>query len=489
LVVVAVMTMAIFIVLAGSASASFSANPTRTFPIGTWQFGGYAPGFDGTFWTVSTGSNSGGSVEHIDDEGHNLGDGFDVSIAAALGIAYYGGRVYIPNASGGSRIVSYNLSGGDVLNTDSETNYRMGSNQAILRSYTNGLGTLALGQSAKVATLDLSKNFTMHPWYPQAFHGNGINDISYKVEGNPFETCSLDGEGIVIGEPHDYCGKSGFTDNGDGTHPGFNYPVDTAPGLGGLYVAELYGNRITHINTVANPGATIDMEFGIGPGSAAGQLSGPTSLAIQPGTGYVYVSEPGNFRISVFDGQGHYLNTFGYGVRDGSDTMQVCGLEIGPCRAGVPYTTDPRSYFSRLDFGPEGELFAYMPLTGQIQVFAVSGSPGIPHPPAVAGGSGPAAGIQRVRLSAHPLKVHKGGKTKLTAIVNFGTACANRKVLFQVREGRGWDNLGRAVKTGKGCKASKRVKVTAKTVYRVVLIDSTNQATLAYSPRVTVKLK
>jgi hypothetical protein len=45
-------------------------------------------------------------------------------------------------------------------------------------------------------------------------------------------------------------------------------------------------------------------------------------------------------------------------------------------------------------------------------------------------------------------------------------ACANRKVLFQVKAGRG-----------------------SKSVYRVVLIDSTNQATLAYSPRVTVKLK
>ena len=68
-------------------------------------------------------------------------------------------------------------------------------------------------------------------------------------------------------------------------------------------------------------------------------------------------------------------------------------------------------------------------------------------------------------------------------------ACANRKVLFQVKAGRGWDNIGGAVKTGKGCKASKRVKVKSKSVYRVVLIDSTNQATLAYSPRVTVKLK
>ncbi len=33
------------------------------------------------------------------------------------------------------------------------------------------------------------------------------------------------------------------------------------------------------------------------------------------------------------------------------------------------------------------------------------------------------------------------------------------------------------------------MKVTSKSVFRTVLIDSTNQATLAYSPKVTVKLK
>src|SRR5690349_1631824 len=200
LIVVAVTTTAILFVLAGSASDAFTVNATRTFPIGTFGFGGYAPGFDGTFWTVSTGASSGGPVGHVDDEGHDLGDGFDISNEAALGIAYYGGRVFIPVASSYSRIVSYSVAnGGNLVSADSETSNRMGSVQAILRSYPGGLGTLALGQAAKVATLDLTKSLGTHPWYPQAFHGNGINDPNYKVEGNDFETCALDGEGIVIG--------------------------------------------------------------------------------------------------------------------------------------------------------------------------------------------------------------------------------------------------------------------------------------------------
>ena len=135
-------------------------------------------------------------------------------------------------------------------------------------------------------------------------------------------------------------------------------------------------------------------------------------MVVQPGTNDVFVSEQGNFRISVFDAGGHYIASFGYGVLDGSDTMQVCGVEIGPCRAGVSYLTDPRSYFTRLDFGPEGELLAYMPLTGQIQVFGVSGAPGSGGG---GGGGGPAPGgakkaAEQVRLAATPIKVKKGAK-------------------------------------------------------------------------------
>jgi hypothetical protein len=54
---------------------------------------------------------------------------------------------------------------------------------------------------------------------------------------------------------------------------------------------------------------------------------------------------------------------------------------------------------------------------------------------------------------------------------------------------RSWDNLGKAIRPGKNCTASKRVKVTAKTIYRAVLIRPAGQVTLGYSPLLTVKLK
>jgi DNA-binding beta-propeller fold protein YncE len=490
-------TVALFATLASGAQAAFSVTPTRTIPMPNFGFGGYAPGFDGTFWTVSTGANSGGTVSHVDDEGNDLGDSFAFKYEAALGIAYYGGRVYVPLASSFGRLVGVNVNNPeDILIADSETSQRAGSNQFILRSYPDGSASAGFGQTNKVASFDLKDGDKTHPWYPQSFYGNGINDVVYKPppEGNAFETCRLGLGGVpVFGEPTK-CGKYGGY-HPDATHVGFDYPDDTAFGLGGMYVAEAGANKITHINTVANPGATIDMEFGFGPGTAAGQLSGPGSIVVQPSSGYLYVTEEGNRRISVFDGQGAYLNSFGYGVRDGADEMQVCGLEIGPCQAGVSYQTDPRSYFSRLDFGPQGELLAQMPLAGAIQVFGVAGAPGergggTPGgpgggPPGSPGGGSPE---ETVRLAATPLKVVKGKKTKLTATVNRGKSCANRKVLFQVKVPRSWENLG-SVNAGTGCTAHKARKVKAMSIFRAVLIDTRNQATIAHSPQVTVKLK
>ncbi len=358
---------------------------------------------------------------------------------------------------------------------------------------------VALGQENKVGTLDGKDLTKEHPFYPQAFHGAGINKNFLAEPPFALESCVLGLGGVpVSGEP----GKCGNQHGRAGPQApdGVDYPNDIAFGLGGIYISE--GNEITHYNTVANPGATLDLRFGVGPGSGAGQLSGPASIVRQPSTGWIYVSEEGNRRISVFDGDGHFIAAFGYGVLNGADQMQVCGLEIGACQAGVSYLADSRSLFSRLDFAPNGDLYAYMPLLGQIQVFSVAGGPGGGgsggggSAGSGGGGSGAASGgptpsqiEEKVRIKAKPLKVAKGGKTKLTAIVNPPGTCQQRLVLFQEKEPRSWNNLGKAIKPGKTCTASKRVKVTAKTVYRAVLIRPAGHVTLGYSPLLTVKLK
>jgi hypothetical protein len=125
---------------------------------------------------VSGGSSPPSVVSHVDDEGHDLGDGFEFDLPYPIGIAYYGGRVYLLVGDQIVRIASYKTDGTDFLHEDEETRFRLGSTQVELRAYPSGLGTVGLGQLSKVATLDLSRNVADHPWYPMAFHGNGVND-------------------------------------------------------------------------------------------------------------------------------------------------------------------------------------------------------------------------------------------------------------------------------------------------------------------------
>ena len=506
LVLLAIALIAV-LALAGSAQAALSVSPTRTFG-GMGSLYGLAP--DGTIWATPAGESSTASFFHLDDEGNNLGDGFSVSRNGyfPLGIGFYGNRVYVTvSSSFGGRLISYQANSADpahdFLFTDAGTDERIGSNQAALRVFSDGSMAVALGQENKVGTLDGKDLTKEHPFYPQAFHGAGINKNFLAEPPFALESCVLGLGGVpVSGEP----GKCGNQHGRAGTQApdGVNYPNDIAFGLGGIYISEGGGNEITHYNTVANPGATLDLRFGVGPGSGAGQLTGPESIVRQPSTGWLYVSEGGNRRISVFDGDGHFIAAFGYGVFNGADEMQVCGIEIGPCQAGVSYLADSRSYFSRLDFAPNGDLYAYMPLVGAIQVFAVAGGPGgggtgggsssgsgggSSAPGAASGSTTPPPEKDKVRIKANPLKVAKGTKTKLTAIVNPPDTCQQRLVLFQEKVPRSWNNLGKAIKPGKTCTASKRVKVTAKTVYRAVLIRPAGHVTLGYSPLLTVKLK
>jgi hypothetical protein len=485
---IAIVALAAF---AGSASAAFSVTPTRTLGMGSLF--DVAP--DGTFWSVS-----GSTISHTDDEGNNLGDGFSFNYPnyTPLGIGYHGNRVYMTGSiTFGSRLISYQAvssdPGHDLLESDNETDERIGGNQAMFRMFDDGGIAVALGQENKIGILSGKDLTAEHPYYPQGFHGAGINKNFTVPPPFALESCVVGLQsGPVVGEPDD-CG----TENGRAgveAPDGVNYPNDVAPGLGGFYISEKDGHRISHYNTVANPGATLDLRFGIGPGTGAGQLTEPQAIVRQPSTGYLFVSEGGNRRISVFDAGGGYIASFGYGVLDGAGVMQVCGVGIGPCRAGVAYQSDSRSYFSRLDFSPDGELYAYMPLRGQIQVFGVSSTP---SPAPGGGGSGapgaPAGPVKpekdKVRIKAKPLKVAKGQKTTLTAIVNPPATCRQRLVLFQAKDGRSWDNLGKAIRPGKKCTASKRVKVSAKTVFRAVLIRASNQATIGHSPNLTVKLK
>jgi DNA-binding beta-propeller fold protein YncE len=73
--------------------------------------------------------------------------------------------------------------------------------------------------------------------------------------------------------------------------------------------------------------------FGSG-GTGAGQLQGPLGVAVSEATGDVYVVDSANHRIDVFDGEGKFLEAWGWGVLDGAKKPERCTSTCLPGIAG-----------------------------------------------------------------------------------------------------------------------------------------------------------
>jgi hypothetical protein len=81
----------------------------------------------------------------------------------------------------------------------------------------------------------------------------------------------------------------------------------------------------------AAPGVA-DTEIG-SVGSGAGQAKDPRGLALDEADGLLYVADNGNSRIDVFDASdGGFIRAFGWGVLDGTASLQVCS---STCQAGL----------------------------------------------------------------------------------------------------------------------------------------------------------
>ena len=62
-------------------------------------------------------------------------------------------------------------------------------------------------------------------------------------------------------------------------------------------------------------------------GSGAGKVDDPKGVAVDQGTGVLYVADRNNFRIDEFTRSGVFLRAFGLGVRDGANKPEVCTAE------------------------------------------------------------------------------------------------------------------------------------------------------------------
>ena len=67
-------------------------------------------------------------------------------------------------------------------------------------------------------------------------------------------------------------------------------------------------------------------------GAGAGQLSGPSGVALNEETGDVYVVDAANSRVERFGPRGEFIAAWGWGVKDGKAEYEIC--EMG-CRTGI----------------------------------------------------------------------------------------------------------------------------------------------------------
>lgn len=79
------------------------------------------------------------------------------------------------------------------------------------------------------------------------------------------------------------------------------------------------------------PGASAFKVIGE-PGKGAGQMESIRDIAVDTGTGQLYVADGGNHRIDVFDAEGEFEKAVGWGVKDGQAELQVCTTI---CQSGI----------------------------------------------------------------------------------------------------------------------------------------------------------
>jgi DNA-binding beta-propeller fold protein YncE len=106
-------------------------------------------------------------------------------------------------------------------------------------------------------------------------------------------------------------------------------------------------------------------------GSGAGQVINPGGMAIQVGTGDLYVADKYNHRISIFDPGGNFIKTFGWGVQDGNPTPEVCtaNCQIGLAGGGAGQLDHPTA----VAFDSSGNLFTASRYSNRIDEFTPDG--------------------------------------------------------------------------------------------------------------------
>ena len=107
-----------------------------------------------------------------------------------------------------------------------------------------------------------------------------------------------------------------------------------ADGLGNIYVADTYDNRIQVFDNTG----TFMKAWGQ-KGTGSGSFALPYDVAVD-GEGNVYVADTGNYRVQKFDANGVYLGRWGQKGSGSGDFYFLSGIAAGP--DGAIYTVDAK---------------------------------------------------------------------------------------------------------------------------------------------------
>lgn len=182
-----------------------------------------------------------------------------------------------------------------------------------------------------------------------------------------------------------------------------------------VYAANYNANTIQVFDTDGNPLGN----FG-GSGGAEGQFNQAWHAGVDA-SGDVWVTDRSNARVQVFDGTGSFINTFGWGVTDGSAAFQVC---TSTCQAGLPGSGEGQfSAPGGVGFDCRGNVYVADQGTSTVQKFGEPGTAALPctastppPPPPPAAKDTVAPVISGARLSP-----------SVFAVKRSGTAAARRK--------------------------------------------------------------
>lgn len=111
-------------------------------------------------------------------------------------------------------------------------------------------------------------------------------------------------------------------------------------------------------------------------GAGDGELSSPTSVAVNNTTHNVYVADAGNYRVEEFTSSGTFLAAWGWGVKDGKAESEVCASS---CHAGLKgpgagQFSDPTEIAVDNSTGPSaGDVYVADESNGVVEKFTSSG--------------------------------------------------------------------------------------------------------------------